>query len=393
MPSSTLLAPRRGLRRSTILLGVALGVSGLAAASPALAADAFFPPTAVPDHYEMVQGATLTVSAGEGVLVNDTFSDAGPLAVHQFQTTAGLSVHPGGDFEYTPDPSFAGVVTFTYIAADQTSHLESGTTTVTITVTPQPNRAPVANPDHYQMVQGGVLHIDAPGVLANDTDADGDALTVAGVQGHDSAEVVLNQSGWLTYTPDAAFTGVTTFQYYADDGHVSSDWTTVTVTVSPRAVSEAPVANPDDYSTPKNTPLVISGPGVLLNDSFPVGTGALGDWVDDAQEVVMAQDGGFTYTPAKDFVGTKTFQYIAYEITGPDSGVSTNWTTVTITVTDHGSTPGPSPTPSVPAEPTGGALAETGGAVNAGVTVGGAALAVLGAAATAFAAWRRRIAG
>ncbi len=373
-------SPRRG--RGALLAAAVLSLSGLTlAGSPAFAADAFFPPVAEDDAYGMVQGTTLTVPAATGLLANDSYGDAGPLIVDGiWYAGATLVVHPEGGFSFTPDPSFSGTYTFSYTALDENMNLSSEQATVTITVTPKPNEAPVANPDVYSMVQGGILHIDEPGVLANDTDPEDDPLVVSAVQGHNSAEVVLNSAGWLTYTPDPSFTGTTTFQYRVDDGHQSSDWTTVTITVAPKAITEPPVANPDSYTTPKDTPLVISAPGVLVNDSIPTGT--IADWLDTADEVVMTLDGGFTYTPPKGFVGTKTFAYNMSAQLGDDVSIQSNRTTVTITVTDTADGGGSGSTPE--------ALAATGGGTTTALLVGGGSLAALGAAMIGIAIRRRR---
>jgi len=82
------------------------------------------------------------------------------------------------------------------------------------------NNPPVASDDSYSAYRDEVLNVAAPGVLANDTDADGDPLTAVldtywlPLHGN----VTLNANGSFIYTPDPGYTGTDDFGYYADDG-------------------------------------------------------------------------------------------------------------------------------------------------------------------------------
>ena len=92
--------------------------------------------------------------------------------------------------------------------------LASDPATVTLTVTDQ---APVAAGDSYKTGKGKTLTVAGRGVLANDTDADGDALTAAVVTQPANGTLTLNPNGSFTYTPNAGFTGTDTFTYVAND--------------------------------------------------------------------------------------------------------------------------------------------------------------------------------
>src|SRR2546427_4283438 len=86
--------------------------------------------------------------------------------------------------------NFNGTDSFTYKASD--GQAQSGVATVTITVTPV-NDAPVAaNDDTYTTPEDTQLTVSAPGVLANDTDADGDTLTAVLVSGPSHGTLTLN---------------------------------------------------------------------------------------------------------------------------------------------------------------------------------------------------------
>ncbi|MGD2075834.1 MAG: S8 family serine peptidase [Gammaproteobacteria bacterium] len=90
------------------------------------------------------------------------------------------------------------------------------------------NTAPVANDDPASTPEGTAVAID---VLANDTDGDGDALTIALVTQGANGSVGINGDNTVTYTPDSGFTGEDSFTYTATDGMANSNEATVTVVV------------------------------------------------------------------------------------------------------------------------------------------------------------------
>ena len=102
------------------------------------------------------------------------------------------------------------------------------------------NTAPVANNDAYSVNEDGILTVAAPGVLANDTDANGQTLTAALVTGPSNGTLTLNADGSFTYTPNANYFGGDSFSYRANDGFTDSNLAAVSLTVN--AVDDAPVA-------------------------------------------------------------------------------------------------------------------------------------------------------
>jgi VCBS repeat-containing protein len=107
---------------------------------------------------------------------------------------------------------------------------------------PPPNEAPVAVADSFDATEDTPLSIAAPGVLANDTDADANALTATLVTNAANGNVVLNADGSFVYTPNANFVGLDTFTYSARDaGTTASNVVTVTLRVSES--SDAPTNN------------------------------------------------------------------------------------------------------------------------------------------------------
>ena len=93
------------------------------------------------------------------------------------------------------------------------------------------NTAPVANSDPYNTPYETQLVVVAPGVLGNDDDAEGDALTAALISGPSNGSLALNTDGGFSYTPTAGFSGDDSFIYVANDGNVDSNEATVTLTV------------------------------------------------------------------------------------------------------------------------------------------------------------------
>ncbi|MEN8802284.1 MAG: cadherin-like domain-containing protein, partial [Thiogranum sp.] len=188
------------------------------------------PPVAVDDAYSTAFETTLTVVA-PGVLENDSDPDGDAItAVQQSNPANGTAtLNADGSFTYTPNAGFSGDDTFTYVANDGTD--DSNVATVTITVAAAGNQPPVAVDDTYSTPFQTVLNEPAPGVLANDTDADGDPLTAVLQTDVSNGVLQLNADGSFTYSPNAAFSGQDSFTYFANDGNVNSN-TAATVTIS-----------------------------------------------------------------------------------------------------------------------------------------------------------------
>jgi VCBS repeat-containing protein len=263
----------------------------------------------------------------DGVLLNDTDLDGGPLhAVLVSGPSHGtLALGPSGAFVYTPDPNFNGTDSFSYRAND--GSLDSNVATATITVRPA-NDAPAAHDDSYVTDEDTPLTVSAPGVLGNDADVDGDTLKAVLVTGPSHGTLTLNGDGSFTYAPAADYNGADSFTYKANDGALDSNVATVTLIVRP--VNDAPVARGDAFATDEDTPLTVSAPGVLGNDTdvdSPTLTAVL---VTGPAHGTLAlnSDGGFSYAPAANYNGPDSFAYKANDGQA-DSGTATVSLTVT----------------------------------------------------------------
>jgi VCBS repeat-containing protein len=192
-------------------------------------------PVAVDDSYSVNEDATLTVGA-PGVLGNDTDVEGDSLTALLVSEPAHgtLAFNANGSFKYVPSPNYNGLDSFTYKASD--GSLDSGVATVTITVSPV-NDAPVVVDDSYNVNEDTSLTVEAPGVLGNDTDVDGDALAAVLVSGPAHGTLTLSTNGSFVYLPATHYTGIDTFTYQAGDGQAQSDPATVTITVMPVSIA------------------------------------------------------------------------------------------------------------------------------------------------------------
>ncbi len=341
-PTGLAFGPYNNLYVSSLFTQQVLRYQGPPVAVPGNTA-----PVANPDSYSTRVNTPLAVAASTGVLANDTDADGDSLTAKLVSgpINGNLVLAADGAMSYTPDAGFAaggnetsrflGTDTFTYRANDGAD--DSVTTTVTIRVAS--NNAPVADPDSYTTREATTLTVGVnTGVLANDTDADGDALTANLVSGPANGMLALTDDGSFTYTPNAGFTaggnqttrffGTDTFTYKANDGIDDSDTTTVTLTVVPNS---APVATNDTYTATANTALTVpAATGVLANDTDSEGdtlTALLVGGGPSNGTLGLGTDGGFTYTPNTGFSGTDAFTYKAND--GLDDS---NNATVTISV-------------------------------------------------------------
>src|SRR5204863_104554 len=125
----------------------------------------------------------------------------------------------------------------------------------------------VAATNSYSTNEDTALTVTAPGVLGNDTDVDGNALTAVLVSGPlpTQGTLTLNPNGSFTFTPTLNFNGPATFTYKANDGTADSNTATVTITVTP--VNDPPAASNDGYGVTAGATLNVATPGVLANDS------------------------------------------------------------------------------------------------------------------------------
>jgi Ca2+-binding RTX toxin-like protein len=156
----------------------------------------------------------------EGDVLNARGSGSGARGLGSFTCN-------GPTCEYTPKANVSGTDSFTYTVDDGRGGTDTGT--VTVTVTPV-NDAPSAVDDALTTDQGVAGTV---AVLANDSDADGDGLSVATATPGAHGTVSCSPTGTCTYRPDAGFSGTDVFTYTVSDGHGGTDDGSVSVTIKP----------------------------------------------------------------------------------------------------------------------------------------------------------------
>ena len=167
---------------------------------------------AVDDTYTIDEDTTLVPSA-PALLGND--HGLGLTAALEAGAAHGTAlVNADGSFSYVPDENYHGTDSFTYTVTD--AHDDSDTATVSIIIDPV-NDAPLAVDDKYYTAANTALTVNAAdGVLANDSDPEGEALSVTlNFDSRGTANV--NADGSFTFTPDNGFTGRAYFGYRLDD--------------------------------------------------------------------------------------------------------------------------------------------------------------------------------
>ncbi len=172
------------------------------------------------------------------VLGNDTFEGDGKvvsLDTNNGPANGTVSVNPDGSVTYTPNDNYVGKDTFTYVV---TSGGVSESTAVEVNVTPV-NDAPVAKDDIATTQEDTAVTID---VLPNDTDVDGDKLSIQSASVPEAQGKVEIVDGKLVFTPAENFNGHAEIIYTVTDGELT-DEAKVSVTVNP--VNDAPTIKVD----------------------------------------------------------------------------------------------------------------------------------------------------
>jgi len=274
------------------------------------------------------------------VVLNDTDVDGDLVATTVAVVTQplnGIAVNNGdGTVTYTPNPNFNGADSFTYTVKDAANNI-SNVATVSVTVNPV-NDLPVAVADNYNAIEAVALNVAAPGVLSNDSDVDGDALTAVLDTDVTGGVLALSADGSFTYTANVGTTS-DSFTYHANDGIGDSNIVTVTISVTPPPPppgNASPVAV-DDYMGTVTRNLGTSTANsvtmdVTANDTDSDGTinpatvvittnGLLGTAVSNG-------DGTVTYTPAGGKSGSDAFAYTVQD----DQGAVSNAATVRVDV-------------------------------------------------------------
>jgi hypothetical protein len=187
------------------------------------------PPAAGDDTTMTLEDVPVTISA----VANDHDPDGTLLTITAATpATNGLvSINGGTNLTYRPNPNFHGTDGFSYTIADG----QGGQATARVQITVLPvNDPPRATSEVFVTHQDVPLGLSAAVLTTNDTDPDGDPLTLTGVatMGYAGGSVILS-NGMITYVPPADFIGADTFDYTISDGQGGTALALVTINVWP----------------------------------------------------------------------------------------------------------------------------------------------------------------
>jgi len=255
----------------------------------------------------------VTTEFGEPIIISVMANDSDPngdvLSICGLEAPANGTIQVNGtQIIYEPNAGFFGTDSFEYSVCDGNGGEDSAIVTITVEEEPQEpfNNLPIANSDNAEITEGEIANI---AVLLNDSDPDGDVITICSIEKPDDADVV-EVDGILIVTPNEGFVGMLTFTYTICDGNGGSDSATVTVIVNEEII--IPVNNdPDavnDVANSDGNPVSIFP---LDNDSDPDGDALelcqIGTPTDGFIQVFGTE---IVYTPNNGFEGTDAFNYI-----------------------------------------------------------------------------------
>ncbi len=255
------------------------------------------PPVANDNQFEIESNTT---DNEFDVLANDSDPDGDPLTIVEVsQPSNGEAVIGDDVILYTPATDFVGSDSFTYTIDDGRGGQATATVSVEVI---QANRPPVANDNQFEVEQDSVDNIFD--VLANDSDPDGDPLTIVELTQptHGQAEI---SGDVILYTPDPGFFGADSFSYSIDDGFGGQDSAQVSVEVLRE--NQPPVANDVTASTQRTQPVDIDA---LANDMDPDGDPLeIVEFTQPANGTLSLSGDTFTYQPDQLFFGEDSFEY------------------------------------------------------------------------------------
>ncbi|HJO92782.1 MAG TPA: glycoside hydrolase family 48 protein [Victivallales bacterium] len=182
-------------------------------------------PTAANDSAQSEKNQSINID----VLSNDSDIDGDALIISSTSTPKnGSAVINSNLITYTPNTDYVGTDSFSYNISDGNGGTAGATVNVTIKGDDTPvNSNPVANADYVTIFKGENVSVD---VLSNDTDSDGDSLSVSavGTPLNGIAELSGNE---VVYTPNTEYIGNESVVYTISDGKGGTAYATLFITV------------------------------------------------------------------------------------------------------------------------------------------------------------------
>ena len=261
-----------------------------------------------------------------------------------------IAMMPDGSYTIDPAPTFTGSVPVDYVVVDANGATDAATLDIDVLPSDDPtqNDPPVANDDTNTTEIN--TNVTANLIDPNDTDPDGDALTVIGaladtdgdgivddvlpvgtitpIYGTDedgntvlAGEMILNAAGDYLFDPAPHFTGEVPIDYVISDGNGGTDDATLTITIEPDngnvtyANDDANTGNQGDPQAgnvvtndndPEGNPQMVTG--ATAADGTPIAPGTPATLPSGGTLTINA-DGTYDYVPDPNFVGTEVIEY------------------------------------------------------------------------------------
>ncbi len=246
------------------------------------------PPVAVSDSGFTTTTSTAITIAASALLANDTDQDGNTLVI----TGANGGINGSAVFNaqtntvtFTPMAGYTGPASFNYSISDGNGGTASAV--VSLNVNAPPNRPPVASNDSgFTVTQDATLSLPASSLLANDSDPDGDPLTITGIVNGSAVNGTATfnaQTNAITFVPTAGYTGPASFGYAVSDGRGGTASATVNLNVSTPTVSlfsssntPASLTDPDNVQVNLGVKFIASGNGTITGIKYYKGANDTG---------------------------------------------------------------------------------------------------------------------
>ncbi len=242
------------------------------------------PPAGVDDALAGVEGGSVSVQS-QRLLANDMDAERDTLSIAAVgDATNGLVTLDGGTIVYRHNGSETNTGGFAYTVTDGT---DTATALVNVTVSPV-NDSPVGVGDTLAVQEGGTVSVQAQQLLANDTDAEGDKLSITAVGDATNGLVTLD-GNTIFYRHEGSETNAGSFTYTVSDG-AESAIASVSIRVSP--VNDPPVGVGDALAVQEGGTISVSSQQLLANDTDVEGDALRITAIGDAINGVVTLDGG-----------------------------------------------------------------------------------------------------
>jgi PKD repeat protein len=294
-------------------------------------------PTAVDDYVSILEDTAKYINVSTNDYDSDGMLLLDSITVVDDPIFGSLLVLGNGSVEYVPNADFFGYDIFTYTIMDDDGAI-SNLATVNISVIAE-NDGPLAVDDYILVDEGGTTSLLRNGndsVLDNDSDVDGDELSVIIASYPDHGSVFLNTDGTFTYTHDGSETSSDSFTYVANDGTINSNIATVYIMIS--SVNSPPIANDDSDSTLEDIAVITNVSDNDVDDDSSLNLSSIIIVVSPGHGTAVANDNGtVTYNPDLNFNDVDYYWYTIKDSAGQIS----NEAMVTITVIGVNDPPNP----------------------------------------------------